>query len=486
MKNISTYIKKNNSEIIFFGFLFTFILLLMKGAFAVDIYVDDFFFFKISKANSIPEFLNFFSPFRDYFYRPIPTELYYFLLNKFNQNLILAHSISFSTYFIGLIFIFKSTKFISKNLLFSYLFTFIYAINFTHVFQLYQLNTYQEICLLTFLSISFYLFISKKWVLSLLFYVFALMSKETAILFPVLIIGYELFKTRKVEKRHLKIFLPFLIVSIIFIIFYYLSSLNVSEIDTYKIILSPKLIINNTIWYLLWSMGVPNFIPNYIQSIFFKPLPEFWNLMTSSQIKHYFYLLIIFYSLFFPLFISVILKQKKLAIRYLSLILILLFFFLLFLSPTIPIIHRWMVRLTVPLLFISAVYALVIYLGLKQDRFLKSISVMVLSLYVVISIVGIRIHESSGLFEMNSSTIRNARSYFKDYRQSINKFNTIYFVDTSKYDFGGSEEIKNMLGGDFFVDTFFPDKKINIIYGHENKIIPPHSFVISSDDILKW
>jgi hypothetical protein len=142
--------------------------------------------------------------------------------------------------------------------------------------------------------------------------------------------------------------------------------------------------------------------------------------------------------------------------------------------------------LTIPSIFLCLIIALPIYLGIKQKNFLRLVSLIVLILYVFMNIIGIKLHESSGLFEMNSQTIRTARKYFKENKSSITGLGTIYFVDSSKKNSGGSEELKNMFGGDYFVDTFFPNQKIIIIYGHKQRKIPPHSFVIYSNDILKW
>ena len=486
MKYLHNLIKQNKYILVYFIFLFSLILFFMKGAFVVDIYVDDFFFFKISKANSIGDFMNFFSPIRNYFYRPIPTELFYFIINILNKNLFIAHLISFFTYFIGLIFLYKITRYISCSQLFAFIFTFIYGISFTHVFQLYQLNTFQEICLMTFLSVSFYFFLKKKYFISLIFYLFALMSKETAILFPIVLGAYQVLKFRHFDKRFSIAFLAFLVLSGAFIVLYYVSSLNVVDLENYELIFSPKLIFNNTIWYLLWGLGLPNFIPNYIESILFKPLPEFWNLMTSALVKTYFYALITFYAFLIPLFIVTLFRQKKSRIKNFEIIVFMLFLFLLFLAPTIPTIHRWMVRLTVPQVFLSITISLPIYLGLQEKNYLRFVSIMVLALYLIMNIIGIQLHESSGLFELNSQTVRNARNYFQENESSINKYEIIYFVDSSRKNSGGSEELKNILGTDYFVDTFFPDKQFKIIYGHDQKYIPEHSFVIYSNDILKW
>jgi hypothetical protein len=75
---ITSKLKNNKITLIFFIILFAYIFIVFRNAFKVEFYVDDYFFLKIGHANDFKSFINFFSPFKDYFYRPIPTELFYF------------------------------------------------------------------------------------------------------------------------------------------------------------------------------------------------------------------------------------------------------------------------------------------------------------------------------------------------------------------------------------------------------------------------
>lgn len=485
-KNIIKEKNGNLFQLIFFTSLFVFLIFIMKNAFSVDFFLDDFFFLKVGKADSIIEFINFFSPIKDYFYRPIPTELFYLIINLTQQNLFIAHSIVFIFYFIGLIFLFKSSEILTKNRTFSYIFIFIYAISYTHVFQLYQLATFIEIALFTFLSISFYFYLKKKYLLSFLFFIFALMSKETAVLFPILLFLYEVIFNRKIKKHMiLRISLLF-IISAIFVLIYKHATSSVLVLENYKIIMDPKLILNNSIWYLLWGLGIPNFVPNYIQSIFFKPTPDFWNLLSDDRIRFYFYILILYYSLLIPLILIIIYRAKRNAYKLISALILLGVLFFIFLAPTIPTIHRWIVRLTIPMIFISAIYAVIIYLSYKRGGFVRFVSLITIILYFVLSSISITIHEQSGLFLMNSQTIKNFRSHLTKNEEAIKNFNTIYFVSSSDKNYGGSIELKNMLGSYYFTDTFFPNENKIIIYGHDERFIPRHSFVIESKDIAQW
>jgi hypothetical protein len=107
-------------ETILFLLLFGTVFFLYKKAIHVPFILDDFFFLNLGHAQNISEFVQFFSPFKGFFYRPLTTESFYFLVNAFQQNLVIAHTISFLFFFTGLYFLYKILYFLTKNTLFSF------------------------------------------------------------------------------------------------------------------------------------------------------------------------------------------------------------------------------------------------------------------------------------------------------------------------------------------------------------------------------
>lgn len=468
---------------LYFLGLFSLTLLLFRKAYKVDFIFDDFFFLKIGKAESVGEFFNFFSPLKDYFYRPIPTELYYFFINITGQNLFLAHSVVFLVYFLGLFFLYKVTVILSKNNVLAYLLTFLYAIHFTHIFQLYQLATFIEICLFTFLVTSFYFFLQKKYFISLLFFIFALMSKETAVLFPLALFVYEFLQHRSFHYRSYKHLLYYFVIAAAFAVLFQSGTAKVSEIDTYKIHLSPRLILNNIEWYFLWSLGVPNFVPNYIKSILFNPLPEFWNLFNESYVKVYFYIFLTYVLLLGATILVIFLESSKKKALFFGCC-VLFFFFLLFISPTLPIIHRWMVRLTVPLIFIISIQAYVIYLAYQGTWIRKIIAITLLCLYITMQYIGVQLHESSSLLFLNSGFVTNTRAYLAKHTEKLKTAPSIYFVDTPRGLFGGSKDLKHVFHDQNFLYSVAPGYTRRVFYGYEPFKIPRGSIVIEADEIM--
>ena len=86
-----------NSELAFFTSLYTLITLIFLKAFTIHFFADDYFFLQISRVNTIGDFIHFYSPIRDYSYKPLASETYYYLLHLMNTNVVAGHIIMFLT-----------------------------------------------------------------------------------------------------------------------------------------------------------------------------------------------------------------------------------------------------------------------------------------------------------------------------------------------------------------------------------------------------
>lgn len=469
----------------YFVFLFTLIVFLFRNAFSTYFFNDDFFFLKISRIDNFNQFINFFSPIKNYFYRPFSTELFYWIIHVFKEDAVFGHVVVFFVYFLGLLYLFKVLNFIFKDNQLTFLSIGLYAINSIHVFQLYFLGTFQEVASFSFLIISFYYFLKQNRSVSITFFVLACMSKEIAILFPIFLTAITLIdKKIKNDRKNLLIYY---LISLIFAFIFKFGVTNVLTIDIYKIQLKPKLGLNNLMWYFLWSLGFPNFMPDYFISIFRKPIPEFAKVLASNQIRLYFVLL---FSYLFSLILGIILfffKKSKDIKRFLIIIFFSLFSFILFISPTLLIIHKWMVRLTIPLIFIVFIEALIIQQLIKIGKIYRLLGIIIIFLYIILNTVGISMHESSSTYILESTISRNASIFFKKNYNQIVKHKIIYFKDPTIKNFnpwGGSKKLKVTFSDQNFIDHFFPGKNLQAVYEFENKKIPSGSFVIDSFTIL--
>jgi len=238
-------------------------------------------------------------------------------------------------------------------------------------------------------------------------------------------------------------------------------------------------------WYAFWSLGFPNFLPNYLTSIFSKPLPEFWKLWKILDYRIFFYLLATYYVVFFITTIFLI-KKRLLTKKILSLYSFFLIAFLLFIGPTLPTVHRWMVRLTLPLIFIIIMQAIIIYGAYRKKGVCRYFSFLLIGLFILIQIFGIRIHEDTSVYLLESKISTNVFTYFKIHRNEIFNKDNIYFRDQKKNigPWEGSRKLRDTLHGKDFIEALFPNGNKQVYFGYKDKKIPSGAYVINAQDIL--
>jgi len=479
------------NDLVFFAGLFLFVIALFKQAFLIKFFQDDFFFLKISNAKTIRDFISFFSPIRTYSYKPLATEVFYFFIRTLRFNTFLGHTFVFFVYFVGIIFLYKIIYQLSNNRLFSRLVVFLYALSFIHVFQLYWFATFQEVMVFTCLILSFYFYKNKKPLLNILFFTAALLSKETAMLFIVFLTVFELVFEQKTIKKKLPLIIVNIFIGIIFLFIYKYSLKNVTSLDNYKLQFNnPKLMINNSMWYLLWSFGLPNFMSDVFRSFPLQPLPDFWKAFATLDFKIYFYILITYYSIFLVTLIAYITRYKNRINRILKNCFYFLSGFFIFLGPILLFSHKWMVRLTLPLIFIVSLQAYLVFMFLSaKEKIFKLLSNMLIILFIIWNFYGTKVHESSSVYTLENRIVTNASIYFSQHKKEIIKHKYLFFYDINKKKkpdspWGGSEKLKNTFWDQYFIEYYFPENKIKAIYYFENKKTPEDSFVVLSRDIL--
>lgn len=438
--------------------LFGLLLWEFRGAFQTYIFQDDFYLFSISKAASFKQFFSFFTPFKTYgFYRPLGIEVFYFLAGLFN-NLILTRLLVFGIFFLGLFFLYKIWR--------SRLATLMYAISFVHVFQLYWLATFQEVAVFTFSVISTYFFLRKRLGLSTALFFCALLSREEAMLLPVL---WLLLTGLKQWKRLVLLFS----LAVTFFIIYQINFSQVAIRPEYAPHFNLRLVGNNVLWYGLWSLGLPNFLPDFWPSIFGFPTKELITTINNSRAWPY----LIFLGSYLALLITAILSVWK---KVWKVGLFCLVGFLIFILPMSVIIHKWMVRLTIPLVFVTFFEAYVIY---KQRRIL---GITLVVLYLLYNFLAVPVHENSSTYRYESKVSRRTEKIIRENKEAITTGKIIYFSERQPGQNGweGSQKLKLTLFDQWFINYFLPGSKVKVVYGYESPVIPAGSFIIESEEIL--
>lgn len=237
---------------------------------------DDWFHFRITQIDSLQQFLNFFSfsqnPQAASFYRPLSTQVFFFIF----QNLFGLNS---AVYYLFGLLLFACILYLIKKLAESYLPStihnlpsIIYGLSVSNFTRVYFVSAFQELFLVIFSLLTLINFKSKPK-LSLLFFVLALLSKETAIVLPALIflINVKDKKTLMSTIYDLQFTILISVIYLYFRFFYF----GIASGDSYLWNFSPIRSANTLMWYALWSFGAPELLVDYIGSGL-RPIPRFF------------------------------------------------------------------------------------------------------------------------------------------------------------------------------------------------------------------
>ncbi len=425
---------------------------------------DDFFLLKISKANSLGEFFNFFNftqgPEGLGVYRPLTTQVFYFLSNSvFNLNPLALHIISFATFFLIIYLVYKLVNMLVKNDSVAFLTAFLYATSATHYGHLYYLATYQELGLAVFclLAVIFFIKFARKgnlkyYFLSTITYVLALLSKETAIVIPsILALVYGLLKLRKekiLPARKFVLALSGFVVILLVYLYFHFFLYGLAQGESYIWDFSPRFI-NTLFWYGLWSFNLPEMLVDFVGPglKLSHNLFRFW----SKEIVPIFLLFgaVTAFILYLVVKVRNILKKKDIQIIIFSLA-----WFVLALIPVLFLpLHKFTYYLTLPL--IGVVFA-ISYL-IEKARMTNSIKLAFASIWVILSIFTLQLTRETHWVSQGAEVAKNAHTYFNE-QEAGGNIMFVDFYDTNEdkdLPWSPTELVKVVLSQSNFFEVFF-------------------------------
>ncbi len=109
---------------------------------------------------------------------------------------------------------------ITENKFFSLLSVFLFSLHPVHVENILIITHRKELFLYIFSMLSFYFHIEKKRVVSIIFFIFALLSKEVALVLPFIFFVYDRIFQKSVDKKFYVIIFSIILLSFIFILFF--------------------------------------------------------------------------------------------------------------------------------------------------------------------------------------------------------------------------------------------------------------------------
>lgn len=407
---------------------------------------DDWFHLRLAQITNFTEFANFFSfTHTDQsasFYRPLSTQAFFFISQKMaGLNAIYYHLFVLASFTLLLYLIYLQGVALKVKKI-SLLAVFLYGISVTNFTRLYFLSAYQEILMTIFVLLALITYKNKLWA-SLIFFILALMSKETAIVLPALLL---LIYPKSFKKLPL-----FLTISAIYLYlrFFIFKGL---EGDSYLWDFSPIRAANTLFWYTLWSFGAPEFLVDYVGSGL-RPIARFY---TDFPVWSYIILTSIFATL--GSFSLLLIKSAKKIDKN---VLIFAGWFIVSLLPVLFLPwHKFTLELGLPLVGFSFLLAYFIFQN-------KKLGILFLSIFIIFNLLTNYLtysrHYSVNRGKMGQAVISYLEENYKTY-PSNSYFE--FINDTGDYgaEWGSSKQIRNAISSSDLFRVFYKDNNIQVFY----------------------
>lgn len=425
---------------------------------------DDFYFLKISRVDSIGGFLNFFNPANDTngigVYRPLTLRVFYFLGSTiFNLNPLGLRIISFITFYLNVILVGYLAKLLTRNDKVSALSLFLYATSVTHFGQLYYIGAYQEL-FITFVFLSSIICFIKfpgNFLYSFIFFLIALMAKETAVMIPTAIVCvyFYLKSERRIKTSFKKVALSLLPFVSLLILYLYLHFFHFGTIegDSYIWNFSITKAVNTTFWYFLWSLNLPEMLVDFVgPGVRLNPnLLKYW----SNQIIPIFILFFIQIAIIF----FAILKSKILNLK--SIIFFSFSWFILTLLPVIFLpLHKFTYYLTLPLFGIVLLLSY-IFINLKSKVYIVFCVV-----WVALSFFTLQLTKETNWITQGIQVSKRVHTYLEVNKQDLSG-KKITFVDEPEDEllpWSPTSTLKIVLADNNFFEVFYPGVFAGVSY----------------------
>lgn len=267
---------------------------------------DDFFEINISRAHNLQQYLEFFKFREDIIaYRPISLQNYFFISsNLFDMNPVGFRLITFILFFLSFFLIVKVIGKITKNVQVGMLTATFWVLSSIHFMALSWIAAaYNIIGTFFWLLTSFFFLVFVKnflgpqsrvhremrtasfaYFFSLIFYLITVGSFEFSITWPVIFGFYFFLVLQNPPAKTIKIFLPFILISVIYIVLRLLL-IRVPQIPEYQVTFNTESI-KAFFWYILWAFNVPEELKKQVVTnlIFLNHifLAEFWPLVFKT------------------------------------------------------------------------------------------------------------------------------------------------------------------------------------------------------------
>ena len=437
---------------------------------------DDFIHFSYSQTlNQVLSAFNIFYQGNFPFYRPIPTQLYFYLGKLFfSFNPLGYHIVNFIIFSCNIFLVYKLAFILTKKRETAFISTLFYGINSTHFAPLYSPAYVHELLYVLFglnTILNYYYWLKsgviKKYLLSLIFFIFALMTKETAVVLPGIILLLILFLENKLLIGQLKKFSAFILITFVYLMGHFLFY-GIANSPSYTLIFG-KANINILIWYFLWALSTPNILIDYfgpgfkISSVFFA--------VTKINGLIYIVLFPVFLGL---LFLTILICLKNIQQGTKKIIFFGISWFIVGLIPLLIFpLHRLATEQSFSLVGLTLALGIILYQIHHSSINGKRLFFLLLGLYFVIATNSILTARYTHWIIRSAAIAKNTLSYFQKKNPEIPNNQVINFINGNVKipQWGSSRQIYYALGNGYGLKMIL-NKPLLVIYYEDINPLP--------------
>ncbi len=444
--------------------IIVFSLILFSPGLTTFFLSDDWFHLQIVQISSVSEFFNFFNPVPNAqstaFYRPIPNQFFFYVFYQlFGLHAFFYHLFVFAlfAYSLYLYHLFLSRLGFSRRVVL--ISTFVVAFSHTYFTRLYFLSAAQEIMLSVFVLLGLINnqkkegtktnFVTAGW------FALALLCKDSAIIFPALIVIFDWIQHKKFFTKKI-VLLAFVSLLYLFIrVFVFGFSNTLAGHESYIPSFSPRVLFNTFYQYTIWAFGGAELLQDYLASPV-KLIPRYYSdfgLLGKTMII---FLLstISATGLLFLKNVKSFTQKNWLGIVVFVVALLPVIFF-----PS----HKFTIQMSL------SMFGFGLFVGALLAKESKKVIALLLFLYFCLNITATLLTQKTHYSVQRSKISEKVYEYMMREYPSLPSGTTVVFLNSQTagsdiVTWGSSKQISHALMGDNFFKVVYPCSELTILY----------------------
>lgn len=425
---------------------------------------DDWFHLKVVQISSVGEFLNFFNPIPNEqsiaFYRPIPTQLFFFVFYRlFGLNVFFYHLFVFGVFGFSLYLFYSLLLKLKVSKTASILALIIFAFSHTNFTRLYFLSAGQETMMVLFILLGLHSHLKKynlkQNLLTLFWFTAALLSKDSAIVFPLLILLIDWYREKKIYLKRNFVFVILTLIYLYIRLFLFGFNNTIGGDESYTLSFSPRVTVNSFYTYMLWLLGGAELLKDYMSG----PLSIINRFYMDFGVWGKIMLGLLATEGFGLVFITIKNIKKISWLQWGSLAVLFI--------TTLPFLffpnHKFAIQLTMPLM------AFATFAGILLAKQKKVVVVGLIFIYMSLNLVSIALTKMTHYSVQRAEISQKVYQYFQVNHSLLQNSTSIVFLNAQGSEnypttWGSSMQVFHALMGETYFQVVYPDLNLRVYF----------------------